>query len=389
MTVITHEAGNMRQYEAVLPKWWNEVDRYSLLAIFGLFVIGILLSPSASPPLAERLSLNPFHFVTRHVVFGVVGFALILIVSTLKHTTARRMGCMLFAVAFVGLILLPFFGTNFGKGATRWFSLGFGSIQPAEFVKPGLIVLAAWLISGRFERPGHPGVMISFILTGLCLLLLLIQPDFGQSLLVLAGWASIYFAAGAPLIIILMIGGFAVIGSFLAYLNFDYVRLRIDSFIESILSRSDGASHNANPTQVDFAERAIQNGGLFGQGGGYGTQKWYLPDAHTDFIIAVAAEEYGLALVLLIIILYLVIATRSLFRLSRTRDYFLRFAGTGLVIMFSAQAFINLAVSAELFPAKGMTLPMISYGGSSMLAVGITLGLILCFTRKKETEDPR
>ena len=383
MTIITHEVGNITTSEAILPNWWREVDQTSFFAVVILLVVGCILSFTATPPLAERLGKAHFALAYKHVFYAIISLLIMWWVSTLKPKTARRLTCIIFVGVFVALVILPLIGTQHGKGSTRWLSLGFYSFQPSEFLKPSLVVVSAWLMCGQFDHNRHPGVLVSFILTSICVALLMIQPDLGQSITVIIGWSAVYFAAGASIPMIGLILSITIGCGILAYIQFDHVKARIDAFIESNFGSPDSSGGIAEPmTQVGFSQQAIGNGGIDGTGLGNGVVKWYLPDGHNDFIIAVAAEEFGLIFVLIISLLFLVIGVLTLKRLNQQKDYFMRFAGTGLIITFCAQVFINLAVAVELSPAKGMTLPFISYGGSSLMSVGLTLGLILCFSRQ-------
>jgi cell division protein FtsW len=345
-----------------------------LSAVFILFAIGILLGLAASVPLAERNGLDPFHYVQRQLFFGGLGLTVMVVFSMMAPQQVRRLGVIGFVIAFVALALLPMFGTDYGKGAVRWFSLGFGSIQPSEFLKPGFVVVSAWLIAASHEVGGPPGRSYSFGLAVAICALLALQPDFGQACLILFSWGVIYFVGGAPFLLLLAIAGLVILTGTLAYSNSEHFARRIDGFL----------SPEVDPTtQLGYAANAIREGGFFGVGVGEGQVKWSLPDAHTDFIIAVAAEEYGLILVLVIILLYATIVLRSLLRLMRERDPFIRLAGTGLACTFAVQAMINISVAVRLLPAKGMTLPFVSYGGSSLIAGGIMVGMLLCFTRKR------
>jgi cell division protein FtsW len=256
----------------------------------------------------------------------------------------------------------------------RWFSFGFASIQPSEFLKPGFMILSAWLMAASQDLNGPPGKTVSLCIAAAVVMLLAIQPDFGQSALVLFGWGVIYFVAGAPMLLIAVIIGVVGFSGTLAYESSEHFARRIDGFLNAEIDPR---------SQIGYATNAIQEGGFFGVGVGEGQVKWTLPDAHTDFIIAVAAEEYGLILVLIIIALYATIVVRSLFRLMRERDPFIRLAGTGLACIFGVQAMINMGVAVRLLPAKGMTLPFVSYGGSSIIAAGITVGMLLALTRTR------
>lgn len=256
----------------------------------------------------------------------------------------------------------------------RWYSMGFASFQPSEFLKPGFVVVAAWMMAAALEINGPPGKTWSFALCISIVLMLALQPDFGQACLVLFGWGVMYFVAGAPLFLLVGMAGMVVVAGSFAYSSSEHFARRIDGFLSADIDPR---------TQIGYATDAIREGGLFGVGVGEGQVKWSLPDAHTDFIIAVAAEEYGLILVMIVIALYAVIVVRSLLRLVRERDPFIRLAGTGLASMFAVQAMINMGVAVRLLPAKGMTLPFVSYGGSSVIASGIAVGMLLAFTRSR------
>ncbi len=374
MTQMVYGASPVRTGEPVLPKWWRTVDRWTLSAVFLLFAIGLLLGFASSPPLAAKTGFPPFHFVIRQAIFGSVALGAMVVISMMPPRLVRRLGVLGFLAAVIGVVLLPFFGTDFGKGAVRWYSLGFVSFQPSEFLKPGFVVFSAWLMAAGAEIAGPPGKRLSFLVTVVLVGFLVMQPDFGQASLILASWAIMYFVAGAPMLLLAGVAAATVFGGTVAYQYSEHFARRIDGFLDPSIDPR---------TQLAYAANAIQNGGFFGVGVGGGTVKWSLPDAHTDFIIAVAAEEYGLVLVVAIIVLFLVITIRSMLRLIRERDTFIRLAGTGLAALFGLQALINLGVAARLLPAKGMTLPFVSYGGSSLVAAGIALGMLLAFTRTR------
>lgn len=374
MTEMAYGTIPVRDGEPVLPKWWRTIDRWTLSAILLLFAIGILLGLAASPPLAEKNGLPAFYYVTRQAQFGTLALVVMFATTMMSPQLVRRLGVIGFAFAFVALAFLPLAGTDFGKGAVRWYSLGFASVQPSEFLKPGFVVVSAWLMAASFDLDGPPGRLYSFLLACLIVAFLALQPDFGQAVLVLFGWSVMYFVAGAPVALLgALAGAVGVVGTF-AYEHSEHFARRIDGFL----------SPDVDPrTQIGYATNAIMEGGFFGVGVGGGEVKWSLPDAHTDFIIAVAAEEYGLVLVLCIIALYATVVVRSLMRLVRERDPFIRLAGTGLACMFGVQAMINMGVAVRLLPAKGMTLPFVSYGGSSLIAGGIAVGMLLSFTRRR------
>ena len=378
MTEMAYGSVGTVEGEAVLSRWWRTLDKSVLTAILILFSIGLLLGLASSPPLAEKNGLAPFHYVYRQAIFGSFALFLMVVFSMLPSKVIRRLGVIGFLLCSVALGLLPFFGTDFGKGAVRWYGLGFASVQPSEFLKPGFIVTVAWLISASGQINGPPGRLWSFIITILVVALLIIQPDFGQACLILFGWGIVYFVAGASFLLLAALALMVLAAGSMAYSYSEHFAKRIDGFL----------SPDIDPrTQLGYATNAIQEGGFFGVGVGEGQVKWSLPDAHTDFIISVAAEEYGLFLVVLIILLFTWIVLASLLRLLKERDAFNRLAGSGLVAMFGIQAIINVGVAVRLLPAKGMTLPFVSYGGSSIIAMGITVGMLLALTRVRPQKD--
>ncbi|QEE35183.1 putative lipid II flippase FtsW [Octadecabacter sp. SW4] len=374
MTEMVFGAVPVRAGDPVLPRWWRTIDRWTLSCVLVLFGIGLLLGLASSPPLAARNGLEPFYYVQRQAFFGGIAIIAMFITSMLSPQLVRRLAVLGFMAAFVALILLPVFGTDYGKGAVRWYSLGFASVQPSEFLKPGFVVVAAWFMAASQELGGPPGKSYSFFLVIVIVGFLAMQPDFGQAALVLFAWGVMYFVAGAPILLLLVLAGMVVFAGMFFYATSEHFARRIDGFLSPDLDPR---------TQLGYATDAIREGGFFGVGVGEGQVKWSLPDAHTDFIIAVAAEEYGLICVLLIIALYTTIVVRSLMRLMKERDPFIRLAGTGLACIFGVQAMINMAVAVRLLPAKGMTLPFVSYGGSSVIASGIAVGMLLAFTRTR------
>ena len=374
MTEMVYGTVPAQTGDPIIPRWWRTIDRWTMSCILILFGIGLLLGLAASPPLAERNGLAPFYYVTRQAAFGGMAITVMIVASMMSPRLVRRLAVLGFLAAFVALALLPFLGTDFGKGAVRWYSLGFASVQPSEFLKPVFIVVAAWLMAASYEIGGPPGKTYSFALTVAICLMLALQPDFGQAALVVFAWGVMYFVAGAPMVLIFGVTGLVIGSGVLAYNSSEHFARRIDGFL----------SPEVDPrTQLGYAANAIREGGFFGVGVGEGQVKWSLPDAHTDFIIAVAAEEYGLVCVLAIIVLYMVIVVRSLARLMGERDPFIRIAGTGLACAFGVQAMINMGVAVRLLPAKGMTLPFVSYGGSSLIAGGVMVGMLLAFTRSR------
>ena len=373
MTDMVFGATQKRGDAPDIAKWWRSIDHWTLGAIFGLFAIGMVLGLAASVPLALRNDLHPYFYVNKQAFFGGVSLLMMLWVSTWSMKSLRRWSIFGFIVGLGALIALPWLGTDFGKGAVRWYSLGFASVQPSEFLKPVFVVFCAWLMAASFKLGGPPGQRISFAACLIVMALLVVQPDFGQASLVLFAWLVMYFIAGAPIFLMVAVIAMTSAGGYMAYHSSEHVKRRIDGFLNQEIDPT---------TQIGYATNAIQEGGIFGSGIGGGSVKYALPDAHTDFIIAVAAEEYGLIAVLVIIALFALIAIRSFMRLMAQEDIFMRLAGTGLTALFAMQAIINMGVAVRLFPAKGMTLPFVSYGGSSIVAAGIAMGMLLAFTRK-------
>jgi cell division protein FtsW len=374
MTEMVYGTMPSRVREPVLPKWWGTIDKWSMTAVMVLFGIGLLLGLAASVPLANRNGLSPYYYVQKQAFFGGVAMVVMMAVSMMSPQMIRRIGIIGFGVAMLGLVALPFIGQDHGKGAVRWLSIAGFSLQPSEFLKPFFIIVTAWLMAASQEVGGPPGRTLSLIITVIVGLFLAMQPDFGQTMLILFGWSVIYFVSGAPMILIFSAVGAIGVAGFTSYNMSEHFARRIDAFLNPEIDPR---------SQIGYAVNAIQEGGFFGVGLGEGQVKWILPDAHTDFIIAVAAEEYGLVLVALILALFCTVIVRSLLRLTKERDPFARYAGTGLACIFGVQAMINMGVAVRLLPAKGMTLPFISYGGSSVIASGLTVGMLLALTRAR------
>lgn len=352
--------------------WWWTVDRWLLAAFLSLMGLGVVLSFAASPAVAERLGLDSFHFVTRQIVFMVPALAALIGVSFLDPRHVRRLALVMLAVSLVLMVATLYVGLEV-KGSRRWIYLGGLSVQPSEYLKPAFVVICAWLFAEHARQPEIPGNLFAMILLGLVLALLVAQPDLGQTVLVLGTWGAMFFVAGLPWLWIGLLAALAVGGGVLAYLSFPHVAGRIDRFLTG----------EGDTFQVDMGREALVRGGWFGQGPGEGTVKRILPDSHTDFVFAVAGEEFGLVLCFIIMALFAFVVLRGLWIATREGDDFSRFAVSGLVILFGFQAIINMAVNLQMMPAKGMTLPFVSYGGSSMIAVALTAGMILALTRRR------
>jgi cell division protein FtsW len=363
-----------RTDRSALGMWWWTVDRLLLAAVALLIFLGAALSFGSSPAAAARLSLDdPFHFAVRQCGFAGLSAVILIVASLLSPRGVRRVALVIFACSILIMLILPLIGHS-AKGAQRWLQLGGFSLQPSEFVKPALIVLIAWMFSEGQKGQGVPGVSIAFCLYGLTVALLLIQPDVGQTVLITAAFGAAFFMAGVPFRWILLLASVAAPGLFSTYFLFPHVAARVTKFI---------SPDKAENKQLESASEAIAHGGLFGQGPGEGVMKRHVPDQHTDFIYSTAAEEYGLFFSLLLISLLAFVAVRGLFRAMRLTDSFEQVAAAGLFVLFGLQALINISVNLSLLPTKGMTLPFISYGGSSMLAMGLTLGLALALTRRR------
>src|SRR5450759_326272 len=354
-------------------EWWWTVDRLTLAAIGALMLAGVVLSLAASPPVAGRLGLDPFYFVNRHIRYLVPTIAIMLAVSFLSPRQIRRLAVVVLAVSLVMVAATPIFGVEI-KGARRWLVLLGLNIQPSEFLKPAFVILVAWLFGESAKRPDMPSNAISLMLLLTVVVLLVAQPDFGQSMLIVLVWSALFFMAGMRLVWMFGLAGVAGIGLLSAYYTVPHVARRIQRFLDP----ASGDTFN-----IDIATESFMRGGWFGRGPGEGTVKRLLPESHTDFVFAVAAEEFGVALCLALVALFAFIVIRALARAMRNDDAFTRFAAAGLAILFGMQSAINVAVNLHLIPAKGMTLPFISYGGSSMLSLAYAMGMLLALTREQ------
>lgn len=361
-----------RTDRSLVAEWWRTIDRPLLGVVLLLILTGFLLSFAASPPVAERIGLPPNHFTVRHAIFLVPSIMLMIGLSFLTPKQVRRAAFLLFIVAVPLLLATLFLGVEV-KGSRRWISVAGFSLQPSEFVKPAFVIITAWLFAENNRRPEIPGNLFSIILFGIVGSLLIAQPDFGQTMLVAMVWGALFFMAGMSWIWIGALGGLAVAGMTSAYLFFPHVAGRIDRFIT-------GEGDNF---QVETGREAIISGGWLGQGPGEGTVKRYLPDSHTDFTFAVAAEEFGIIACLILVGIFAFIVLRVLSTALRERDGYVRLAVSGLIILFAVQSMINMMVTLQLMPAKGMTLPFISYGGSSLLSMSILMGFVLALTRTR------
>ena len=355
-----------------VANWWWTVDRWFLAAFLSLMGLGIVLSFAASPAVAERIGLDSFHFATRQIVFTIPALLAMLTVSFLDVRQIRRMALIMLCVSLLLMVAALYVGVEV-KGARRWVSVAGLSIQPSEFLKPAFVIICAWLFAEHARQPDIPGNLFAMILLALVLALLVAQPDLGQTMLVLGTWGVMFFMAGMPWLWIIALGIAGVGGGFAAYTIFPHVAGRIDRFLTG----------EGDTFQVDMGREAVIQGGWFGVGPGEGTIKRVIPDSHADFVFAVAGEEFGIVLCFVIMFLFAFIVLRGLKIALKEHDDFTRYGVAGLVIMFGFQSIINMGVNLQLMPAKGMTLPFISYGGSSLIAIAISMGMVLALTRKR------
>ena len=358
-----------------LKIWWREVDRVLLGLVLALMAFGAVAVAAASPATADRLSttavtLDPLYFFYRHLVWQMVALAVLLVVSMFDRSSARRFGLVLAALMLGALFLVPVIGSEV-NGATRWLEFGM-HFQPSEFLKPGFVIATAWVLAWRMRDPNLPVVALTFVALCAISLLLMMQPNLGDTLLFVGVWFVMVLLAGVPVQRMGALAGIGVVALIATYFLYDNARHRIDSFF------GGGTAYD----QVDLAERTLLAGGWTGSGYGLGIRKMNLPEAHTDYIFSVIGEEFGLIVCGLVAITYLAIMVRVLMKLVDEDDLFALLAGAGLVTLFGGQAFINMLVNLQLFPSKGMTLPLVSYGGSSTIAICLTVGLLLAITRR-------
>ncbi|MBT3359394.1 MAG: putative lipid II flippase FtsW [Rhodospirillales bacterium] len=358
---------------SVLGRWWWTVDRWTLTALILIAAIGAVLTLAASPPAAERIGLDTYHFARRQFVYLPLALVVMIGASLVSIRGVRRLSTLVFAGAVILMVAVLLFGAEI-KGATRWLHIGAVSLQPSEFIKPSFAVLSAWMFAEQRLDERFPGYAIATGLFVLVAFLLLMQPDVGMTIVISAIWAVQFFVAGLPLAWVAIIAAVFLGAGVGAYFIFGHVQARIDRFFDPAAGEG---------YQVMQGLEAFRNGGLFGRGPGEGDIKAVLPDAHTDFIFAVAGEEFGLLVCLLIVVLFAFVVLRGFARILREENLFIVLAVAGLLVLFGLQAIINMASSVHLMPPKGMTLPFISYGGSSIIALALTMGIVLALTRSR------
>lgn len=362
-----------RAERSAFGDWWWTVDRLLLAGLAILMLAGLVFLMAGGPPVAERLGLSTFHFVNRQVMFLIPALLIIVTVSFLSLRHLRRLALIVYAAGMV-LILLAFqYGPEI-KGAHRWIMIGPLGLQPSEFVKPAFVVLSAWAFSEGARRNDVPGTLMAFLLLPATIVPLILQPDFGQTMLVTIVWCGLFFVAGLHWFWVMGLGGAGLLGIGAAYQFLPHVRARIERFLDK---------DSGDTFQVDTAMESFSRGGWLGRGPGEGSVKRILPDAHTDFIFAVTAEEFGIIVCIALLMVFAFIVLRGLTLARRNEDTFCRLAATGLIFMFGLQACINMMVNVHLMPAKGMTLPFISYGGSSLLSLALGMGFLIALTRRR------
>lgn len=366
-----------RRDNSVFGRWWWTVDRLALSLILIIIAIGIFLSFAASPSVAERLNLDTFYFVKRHMLMVIPALLTMIGVSLLSPIGVRRLSLLIYLVGILLLIWTYFAGLEI-KGARRWVMLLGNSIQASEFIKPAITVITAWLIAEKMHDADFPGITLSMAVIGIVVVLLLLQPDLGVTVVIVATWVGQLFIAGMPLIWMVGLVVIGITGLMGAYFFLPHVTKRIDQFLDPSAS-----GDLQDLYQITKSLAAFANGGFFGKGPGEGMVKKYVPDAHADFVFAVAGEEFGLLLCIFIVVLFALVVMRFMARATRDTSLFVLLAATGLSVQFGLQAFINMASSLHIIPTKGMTMPFISYGGSSMIALAICCGMLLSLTRKR------
>lgn len=367
-----------RSDNSVLSRWWWTVDRWMLALILVLITVGIWLTLTASPAVAERLGLDPLHFVKKQAFFLTLAFFTVLGISMMSAQLVRRFAVLGFPVMLGLTVLTLIIGPEI-KGATRWLQIGSYTFQASEFLKPFFIVTTAWVLSSHFTDEKIPAKKVAFGLYMLVVMLLVLQPDFGQTVLVSTVWMAQMALAGLPLMWLMLAGVVGILGLGLGYALLPHVASRIDRFINP---------ESGDTYQMDKAMQAFESGGMLGKGPGEGTVKLHLPDAHTDYIFAVVGEEFGAIACVMLLILFAGLVVRGLAHLLEEENPFRLLAAAGLIMQFGLQTLINIGVNLALLPSKGMTLPFISAGGSSMLALAIGMGMVLALTRRNRFIKP-
>jgi cell division protein FtsW len=364
---------------SVLGRWWWTVDRQLLFATMLLILCGIIMIMAAGTPVAKRIGAPSNYFISHHLMVLPAGLLLLFGTSLLSPLYVRRLAVIGLLCSFLALLATLLIGVEI-KGARRWINLGFFSLQASEFLKPALAVVCAWMFAEWRKEQGFKGWLVAIVLFAFSVLLLMLQPDFGMTSIVTAVWFTQFFISGMPLILVIIGIPLMVLGGVGIYHLFPHVQSRINRFLDP---------DSGDTYQITQSLKAFKNGGWFGQGPGEGRVKLHLPDAHADFIFSVLGEEFGIFACLLLIALFVFIFYRGVRLLLGEKNLFVLLAAAGLLTQFMLQAFVNIASSISLIPTKGMTLPFISYGGSSLLAMSWAMGMILALTRKRTSSRMR
>lgn len=366
-----------RRDNSILGRWWWTVDRWSFGVILMIMIIGVLLSFAASPPVADRLGIGGFFFVKRHMLMVFPALAVMIGASLLMPRHIRRLAVLVYFAGLVLMVATILTGMEV-KGAKRWINLGGFSLQASEFVKPVLAVISAWMMSEKLRNPTFPGISMSFLFMSMYVFLLILQPDFGMTIVTVATWGCQLFVAGIPLFWMAFVAGTGLVGALGAYMFLPHVTRRVDQFLDP---SSGDPKHDLY--QITQSLEAFKNGGFFGRGPGEGIVKKHIPDAHADFVFAVAGEEFGVLVCLLIVALFGFVVIRSYLRVVNEQSLFVMLATAGIAFQFGMQSLVNMASTLHIIPTKGMTMPFVSYGGSSMLALGLGMGIVMALTRKR------
>lgn len=362
-----------RQSRHPLVRWWWEMDRASVVLLLIIMAIGAVAVSTASPAVAKTYQVGPYYFAVRHILYLGIALAVMMLMTVLKPGGVKRVGTVLFLLSFAGTLLTFVIGVEV-KGARRWLDIAGQSVQPTEFMKSGMIIVTAMLLSER-ERIGRlNGYVISIAMMAVVGLPVLLQPNFGMFLAMSSVWFAQVFMAGLPLLWLLPLFGFGLLSVMGAYTMLPHVRDRLERFLNP---------ENNDTYQVDQAYEAIASGHIWGRGAGEGVVKHTLPDAHTDFIFAVIVEEFGIVVGLLLMLVFMALVWRGFSRLLRQDDRFTLLAGGGFLTLIALHVGINIGVALHVLPTTGMTLPFISYGGSSTIAMALTMGFLLALLRKR------
>jgi len=362
-----------RTDQSLLSRWWWTVDRVLLGLILVLFAIGAAMVATASPSVAVRIGVNEYHFFIHHMVFMIPSIVLMLFISFFNARMIWRGALIAYVGCLFLLVYVLFFGMEI-KGAQRWIHvLGF-SLQPSEFAKPAFIVVVSWLLARKKEDSNFPGIKLAAAVYGMLAFLLVLQPDMGMTFVTTASFMAVIFIAGLPFRYVVMLLVAAMTLAVTVYFSFSHVQSRVDRFLHP---------ESGDTYQIERSLDAFKNGGIMGTGPGQGEMKLRIPDAHADFIFSVAGEEFGLIFIVILVALYAYIFVRCLNRIMDSDNMFVILSVSGLLTMFALQAFIHMGSALHILPTKGMTLPLISYGGSSLLSMSMVMGMVLALTRKQ------